>query len=111
MSYKIIESKKIILSALEFKNSKQGGYYSNEAEVCKIDFNLETIDQKEKTIKNIFSWLDCEPQQKTITKILKDLDKNGYTIFEQIKPGLKLKLLKRYSLKIETTTNKQFQLL
>jgi hypothetical protein len=111
MSYKIIESKKIILSALEFKNSKQGGYYSNEAEVCKIDFNLETIEQKEKTIKNIFSWLDCEPKKKSISKILKDLDKNGYTIFEQIKPGLKLELLKRYSLKIETTTNKQFQLL
>jgi len=111
MSYQIIKSKKIILSSVEFKDSLQGGYYSSETEVCKIDFNLETIDQKEKIIKDIFSWLDCQPQKKAITKIINDLDKNEYTIFNQIKPGLKTNLLKRYSLKIETTINKQFSLL
>jgi len=108
MEYTNIITNKLIISSVEFKDSKQGGFYSNETEVFKIDFNCETMEQKEKIIKNIFSWLDCNPDSKLITKIIKDLNKNEYSIFNQIKPGLKTALLKRYSLKIEKTTNKQF---
>lgn len=108
MEYTNIITNKLILSSVEFKESLQGGFYSNETEVCKIDFDFETIEQKQKTIKNIFSWLDCKPESKIINKIIKDLNKNEYSIFNQIKPGLKTALLKRYSLKIEKTTNKQF---
>jgi hypothetical protein len=111
MNYKTIEHKKIILSKFEFKPSMQGGFYSNEVEVCKVDFNTDTIEQKEKIIKNIFSWLDCTQEKKLITKVIKDIEKNEYTIFKQAKSGLKTELLKQYSLKIEKTTSKQYQLI
>lgn len=108
MQFTNIITEKIILSCLEFKHSNQGGYYSNETEICKIDFNCETVDQKKKIIKNVFSWLDCQPEPKTINKIIKDLYSKEHSVFKQIKPGLKTELLKRYSLKLEKTTTKQF---
>jgi RNA binding exosome subunit len=111
MEFTNIITKKIILSNFEFKSSKQGGYYSNETEICKYEFNQETKDQQKLFFERILKSLDCKPDSKIINKIIKDISKNEFTVFEQIKPGLKTALLKKYSLKIETTTNKQFQLL
>jgi len=108
MEFTNIITNKLILSSLEFKDSKQGGFYSNETEICKYEFDQETKDQHKAVFERILKSLDCTPESKLITKIIKDLEKNEYTIFQQIKPGLKTALLKRYSLKIEKTTNKQF---
>lgn len=111
MSYKIIETKKLILSKVEFIKSKQGGYINKEIEVCKLDFSFETLDQQKTIIKNVLSWLDCEHENKVITKIINDIGKREYSVFKQEKKGLKTELLKTYSLKVETTTYKQFSLL
>jgi len=111
MSYQIIENKKLILGSVNFIPSKQGGYINNEVEVCKVDFDCETMDQKKIIIKNILSWLDCAPDSKVINKIISDLQKREYTVFKQVKPGLKTDLLKTFSLKIERTTSKQYQLI
>lgn len=107
-NYKIIEHKKLILSSIEFKPSKQGGFYSNEFEVCKYDFEAVTYEQQKTLFTNILNQLQCEPQSKIISKLIKDIEKNEYTIFKQAKSGLKTELLKQYSLKIEKTTSKQF---
>jgi hypothetical protein len=108
MTYQTIEHQKLILSMIEFKPSKQGGFYSKEFEVCKYDFDCETIEQQKTVFTTILKQLDCEPQTKVINKIISDIAKREYTVFQQIKSGLKTELLKTFSLKIEKTTSKQF---
>ena len=110
-NYKTIESKKLILSKIEFKASMQGGFYSDEVEVCKYDFEGETNEQQKIVFSNILKQLDCKPENKILNKIIKDIEKNEYTIFKQVKSGLKTELLKTFSLKIEKTTSKQYQLI
>ena len=108
MNYKTIEHRKIILGAITFKPSRQGGFICDEVEVCKLDFDADTSDQQKTVIKNILSWLDCEHESKVINKIIRDLQKYEYCIFTQVKSGLKTELLKNFSFKIEKTTSKQF---
>lgn len=108
MSYKTIEHFKLILSSVQFKPSKQGGFINNEIEICKFDFDFETMDQQKTIIKNILSWLHCDHESKVINKIIKDISQREYTVFQQVKSGLKTDLLKTFSLKIEKTTTKQF---
>jgi hypothetical protein len=76
MNYKTIEHLKLILSSVQFKPSKQGGFINNEIEICKFDFNCETIDQQKTVIKNILSWLHCDHEGKVINKIISDIAKN-----------------------------------
>lgn len=111
MNYSDITKNKLILSKIEFIPSKQGGYYMQEYEVCKLDFDAKNNEQQKRIIKNVLSWLDCESENKIINKILKDIQKNEYCIFKQEKRGLKTELLKTFSLKIEKTINKQFTLI
>jgi hypothetical protein len=109
-NYKTIEYRKLILSKFEFKPSMQGGFYSNEFEVCKYDFEAVTNEQQKIVFSNILKQLDCKPENKILNKIIKDIAQNEYTIFKQSKQGLKTELLKTFSLKIEKTTTKQYQL-
>jgi hypothetical protein len=108
MNYQTIEHRKIILSSVQFSPSKQGGFINNEIEVCKYDFDCETNDQQKTVLTTILKQLDCEAQSKVINKIIKDLTQREYTVFTQVKSGLKTELLKTFSLKIEKTTTKQF---
>jgi hypothetical protein len=110
-NYKTIENQKLILSSVDFKRSNRGGFINNEVEVCKLDFNCENLEQKKTVIKKILSWLDCDLQSNVINKIIKDLTEREYTVFKQVKKGLKTDLLKTFSLKIEKTISKQFQLI
>lgn len=107
-NYKTIEHRKIILGSITFKPSKQGGFICNEVEVCKYDFEAETNDQQKTVFETILKQLDCEPQNKVLNKIISDLKKYEYCIFQQVKSGLKTDLLKTFSFKIEKITSKQF---
>ena len=111
MNYQTIESKKLILGAITFKPSYQGGFRLNEVEVCKYDFDAETKDNQKTVLAIILKQLDCEPTATVLNKILNDLKKSEYCIFQQVKKGLKTELLKTFSLKIEKTTSKQMLLL
>jgi hypothetical protein len=108
MEYINITTKKLIISSVDFKESVHGGFYSNETEVFKMDYDCDTKEQKKEILKSIFRLLNCYQEPKLINQIINDLNKNEYSIFKQKKPGLNPDLLKRYSLKIEKTTNKQF---
>jgi len=111
MNYKTTEHKKIILSKIDFIPSKQGGYYMEATEIIKYDFEGETKEQQKIIFTTILKQLDCTPSNTILNKIYSDLNKNEYTIFKQSKQGLKTELLKTFSLKIEKTTSKQFQLI
>jgi hypothetical protein len=110
-NYKTIESKKLILGSITFKPTYQGGFICDEVEVCKYDFDAETKDNQKTVLSIILKQLDCEPTSTVINKIISDLKKYEYCIFQQVKKGLKTELLKTFSLKIEKTTSKQFQLI
>ena len=105
-----IETIKIILGKIDFKKSLKGGYIMVETEILKYNYEAENESQQKIIFQNILKSLDCEPTNEIIRKIIKDISKNGYCIFQQEKKGLKLHLLKTYSLTFETTTTKQFQL-
>jgi hypothetical protein len=110
-NYKTIEHHKLIISTVDFHPSKQGGYINRETEIFKIDYNFENNEEQKTIIKRVLSWLDCDHESKVINKIIKDISKREYCVFTQIKSGLKTELLKTFSLKIEKTTSKQFQLI
>ena len=110
-NYKTIEHRKLILSKIDFIPSMQGGYYMQATEIIKYDFEAETKDQQKIIFTTILKQLDCSPSNVVLNKIYNDLDKYDYTIFKQAKSGLKTELLKTFSLKIEKTTTKQFQLI
>lgn len=110
MNFQNIETTKIILGSIEFKKSLQGGFNLIETAICKYDYEATNKSQQKIIFSKILKSLDCEPTTAIIRKIIKDISKNGVCIFQQEKKGLKLHLLKTYSLKFETTTVKQFQL-
>jgi hypothetical protein len=110
MNYKTIEHRKLILSKIDFIPSMQGGYYMQATEIIKYDFEGETKDQQKIIFTTILKQLDCSHSNVVLNKIYNDLNKYDYTIFKQSKQGLKTELLKTFSLKIEKTTSKQFNL-
>lgn len=110
MKFQNITTTKLILSAIDFAGKKETGYYMTGTPVIKFDYAAETKAQQKEVFKSILKKIQCEVNTAILNKIIKDITKNGICIFVQEKKGLKLELLKTYSLQFETTTTKQFLL-